>query len=81
MVTLAGQGTMAMQPIFSSGRPVFSAAVFLAMRAASSMGGTKGSIWSISSGKRTRMSRVTAGQAELMTGRAAPPVAMMRLVA
>ena len=39
------------------------------MAAAVSMGDFRGSTWSHKSGKRTRISRTTAGQAELITGR------------
>ena len=80
-VTLAGHGVMKMQPMSSFGRPVLRTASFLARRAASSMGATSGSTWSMSCGKRTRMSRVTAGQAELITGRSMLPVCRMRRVA
>ncbi len=68
-VTLAGQGVMKKQPTSFSRRPVFSMASSLAIRAAVSMGDLRGSTWSHRSGKRTRMSRTTAGQAELMMGR------------
>ena len=67
-VTLAGQGLMKMAPIRSGGKPVRAAASFFASRAASSTGATSGSTLGTSSGKRTRISRETAGQAELMTG-------------
>ena len=39
------------------------------------MGDFRGSTWSHRSGKRTRMSRTTAGQAELITGRFSRPEA------
>ncbi len=67
-VTLAGQGVMKKQPMSFSGKPVFSMASFLAMMAAVSMGDFRGSTWSQRSGKRTRISLTTAGQAELMMG-------------
>ena len=80
-VTFAGQGEMKIAPIFSGGRPVFSAARALATRAATSMGGCSGRMLSMSSGKRTRMSRSTAGQAEEMTGRLMSSRIMYRRVA
>ncbi len=72
-VTLAGHGVRKKQPICSSGRPVFFTASALARAAAVSMGDFRGSTWSHRSGKRTRMSRTTAGQAELITGRVRQP--------
>ena len=70
-----------MHPIFSGGRPVAWAAFFLAIRAATSMGGASGSTWSIRSGYRTRISRTTAGQALLMAGRGTWPICKRRRVA
>ena len=49
--------------------------------AAVSMGERRGSTWEHRSGKRTRISRTTAGQAELMTGRGREPSAIIRRVA
>lgn len=67
-VTLAAQGERKKIPICSLGRPVFFMASSRASRAAISMGAFRGSTWSHKSGKRTRISRTTAGQAELMAG-------------
>lgn len=67
-VTLAGQGVIKMTPISSSERPVFSLARALAIFPAISTGALMGKTWSIRPGKRTRINRVTAGQAELITG-------------
>ena len=80
-VTLAGQGVMKMAPIFSGGRPVFLTASRLAIRAATSTGAFSGRIWSMRPGNRTRISLVTAGQAELMTGRGRRPVCISFRVA
>ena len=68
-VDLAAQGEIKMQPISLSGTPRLAAYSRFAVRAASSMGASTGRMLSMSSGKRTRMSRTTTGQAELMTGR------------
>ena len=68
-VTFAGHGVMKKQPICSFGRPVFCMACCFAILAAVSMGDKSGRTWSQRSGKRTRIKRTTAGQAELMTGR------------
>ena len=62
-VTFAGQGVRKKQPILSAGSPVFSAASFLAIAAAVSIGDFSGSTCSHKSGKRTRIKRTTAGQA------------------
>src|SRR5699024_7903908 len=67
-VTFAGHGEIKIVPIFSGGRPVFLTACLRASRAATSTGALKGSTWSIRLGNRTRISLVTAGQAELITG-------------
>ena len=80
-VTLAGQGVRKKQPIFSTGIPVRLEAPNLANPAAVSMGERKGSTWEHKSGKRTRISRTTAGQAELMTGRGKDSSAISRRVA
>ena len=80
-VTLAGHGVMKKQPICSSGRPVFSRAFRFAIVAAVSIGESSGSTWSHRSGKRTRISRTIAGQAELMTGRFSAPASINRRVA
>ena len=80
-VTLAGQGVRKKQPICWGGRPVFFTASRLAMAAAVSMGDLRGSTWSHKSGKRTRISRTTAGQAELITGRFKAPASMSLRVA
>ena len=80
-VTLAGQGEIKAVQISSSGMPVFSDASRLAIRAATSTGALRGSTWLTSWGKRTRMSRVTAGQAEEMTGFLMSPYFMIRRVA
>ena len=72
-VTLAAQGEIKIHPIFSAGRPVRSIASFFASRAATSTGACSGRMCRIRSGKRTRISRTTAGQAELMTGRGSCP--------
>ena len=45
------------------------------------MGALRGSTWSHKSGKRTRISRTTAGQAELMTGRFKAPSSISLRVA
>ncbi len=68
-VTLAGQGEMKNAPTSCGVQPQRSQASFLARRAAISAGASSGSTLSSRSGNRTRISRVTAGQAELMTGR------------
>ena len=70
-----------MAPIFSGGRPVFLTASRLAIRAATSTGAFSGRIWSMRPGNRTRISLVTAGQAELMTGRGRRPVCISFRVA
>ena len=80
-VTFAGHGVMKKQPIFSSGRPVFSLARCFAIVAAVSIGESSGSTWSHRSGNRTRISRTIAGQAELMTGRLSAPASIRRRVA
>ena len=80
-VTFAGHGVMKKQPICSFGRPVFCMACCFAILAAVSMGDKSGRTWSQRSGKRTRIKRTTAGQAELMTGRCKVPASIRRRVA
>ncbi len=63
---------MKKQPMSFSGSPVFSIASRFAIPAAVSMGDFRGSTWSQRSGKRTRISLTTAGQAELITGLGRP---------
>ena len=67
-VTLAGQGVIKATPISSGARPVFCTAARRASTAASSTGGCSGSRCSSRSGKRTRISRRIAGQAEEISG-------------
>ena len=59
--------TVQISSLLSSGW--FFSALALAMRLAYSTGGRMGRTFSQSSGKRSRMSRTMAGQAELITGR------------
>ncbi len=68
LVTFAGQGVMKNAPISSSETPFFLENSRFAMAAATSMGDSTSTILSISSGNRTRMSRIIAGQAEDMSG-------------
>ena len=72
-VILAGQGEIKTQPISEGGMPRLRAVWRLTVRAASSTGATSGRTLSSSWGKRTRISRSTAGQAEEMTGRSSAP--------
>ena len=64
---------MKIHPIFSGASPVRATASLLARRAATSTGACSGRICRIKSGNRTRISRTTAGQAELITGRGSCP--------
>ena len=79
--TFAGHGVRKMQPICSRGSPVFFTASSFASRAASSIGAISGRMWSISCGKRTQISRVTAGHADEMIGRGMSLVCKKRRVA
>ena len=67
-VTLAAQGVMKKHPTSRGSAPCFWQNSRLATMAASSMGWRMSMIWEISSGNRTWISRVMAGQAEEITG-------------
>ena len=80
-VTLAGHGVMKKAPISSTGIPVLSLAARFAIMAETSIGAFRFSTWAHRSGKRTRISRTTAGHAELITGLGSLPSAISFLVA